>query len=289
MLMREKKNRPMAEEVQAPDASLFRSMKLTLDSAELALLMSALELDPTPFIADSPLTSLDGPVLARSVANARRSVINRQLAQALPDRGVVPASPVKDLLVRASNAHTALSACKDGDCSARNPAHMQQLQESGSATSTCLHITSDPLSIVVHQRLAGGVHAISVDRYTREQLADKAYALAGLQEFPGIGVQPPFEAAAALMPVLAYLPAQSEQLVLVTLASASCADAQLRTFTRAVMRACAFGCVSGRSGQRRWLTDGESLWMYWPLADTGAIHIQQADASLFKQHVRAIA
>ena len=276
----------MAEEGGVGNGSLFRSMKLTLDSAELALLMSALRLDPTPFIEHSPLADLDGAVMARNVSKARRSVIDRQLAYAMPDRGVVPASPVKDLLTRASQAHVNLVSCSANGCGVHDAA----LDGRGhTVTSTCIHITHDPPSAVVHQRLPGGVHAISVERYLPERLADMAFALTAMADVRTLAHATPFAAPMAVGAPLALLPASSERALLLALSQCNCPDAELRAFVRAACGTQNHGCVSGRNGQRRWLSDGDTLWLFWQPAIGMDFQIQRADALLFKRHVQAVA
>jgi hypothetical protein len=101
-------------------------MKLTLDSAELVLLLAALRLDARAFIADSPLTMQDGARLAAQLDRARRSLFDRKLASIEPHRGLVPTPAVRALLTRAAKAATArthtgarklarISVCDDGE------------------------------------------------------------------------------------------------------------------------------------------------------------------------------
>jgi hypothetical protein len=100
-------------------------MKLTLDSAELVLLLAALRIDARAFIADSPLTMQDGARLAAQLDRARRSLFDRKLASVEPHRGLVPTPAVRALLTRAAKAAVGrdnpgarklarISVCNDG-------------------------------------------------------------------------------------------------------------------------------------------------------------------------------
>ena len=54
--------------------------RLSLTSAEIALLMAALPADPRPFIGDSDLVNVDSTVLYRRMEAAREGVLARRLA-----------------------------------------------------------------------------------------------------------------------------------------------------------------------------------------------------------------
>jgi hypothetical protein len=125
-------------------------MKLTLDSAELVLLLAALRLDARAFIADSPLTMQDGAWLAEQLDRARRSLFDRKLAKIEPHRGLVPTPAVRALLSRAAKAapvrsvltkKTArISICQDGD-------HM-----------------------LLHAALPDGMHVLTTERNTADAI-----------------------------------------------------------------------------------------------------------------------
>ncbi|HRE28980.1 MAG TPA: hypothetical protein PK954_20220, partial [Anaerolineales bacterium] len=62
--------------------------RLSLTSAELALLMAALPADPRPFIGDSDLVNVDSTVLYRRMEAAREGVLARRLATVRDDNSL---------------------------------------------------------------------------------------------------------------------------------------------------------------------------------------------------------
>lgn len=73
--------------------------RLSLTSAELALLMAALPADPRPFIGDSDLVNVDSTVLYRRMEAAREGVLARRLATVRDDNSLEVAAPVRAMLI----------------------------------------------------------------------------------------------------------------------------------------------------------------------------------------------
>lgn len=73
--------------------------RLSLTSAEIALLMAALPADPRPFIGDSDLVNVDSTVLYRRMEAAREGVLSRKLATVRDDNSLDVAAPVRAMLV----------------------------------------------------------------------------------------------------------------------------------------------------------------------------------------------
>ncbi len=73
--------------------------RLSLTSAEIALLMAALPADPRPFIGDSDLVNVDSTVLYRRMEAAREGVLARRLATVREDNSLELAAPVRAMLL----------------------------------------------------------------------------------------------------------------------------------------------------------------------------------------------
>lgn len=73
--------------------------RVTLTSAEIALLMAALPADPRPFIGDSDLVNIDSTVLYRRMEAAREGVLSRRLATVRDDNSLEVAAPVRAMLM----------------------------------------------------------------------------------------------------------------------------------------------------------------------------------------------
>jgi hypothetical protein len=125
-------------------------MKLTLDSAELVLLLAALRLDARAFIADSPLTMQDGARLAEQLDRARRSLFDRKLARLEPHRGLVPTASVRALLTRAARA--------------------TPVREASTKRSARISICQDGDSTLLHAALPDGMHVLTTERNTADAI-----------------------------------------------------------------------------------------------------------------------
>ncbi len=73
--------------------------RVTLTSAEVALLMAALPADPRPFIGDSDLVNVDSTVLYRRMEAAREGVLARRLATVRDDNSLEVVAPVRAMLL----------------------------------------------------------------------------------------------------------------------------------------------------------------------------------------------
>jgi hypothetical protein len=135
-------------------------MKLTLNSAEFVLLLSALKIDPTAYIDASPLVALNGASMNQAMSQARRSLVERQLALCHPERGLVPESCVREVLLRvvrpAQPGELSVDIRSDGD--APIPLRVVVSHETQTAT--------------IHQRLPDGMHAISTQPFQADAFVE---------------------------------------------------------------------------------------------------------------------
>ena len=249
---------------------------LTLSSGELCVLLSALDVDPRPFIDGSDLMALERPELTRRLMACRESLLIRKLAEARPDNSLAVEATTHGLLLQVVQPQTAFELLH-----ARSGSPPQRIKFNFAA-----------VSIIVHRFVGGTSHEFeqtmelaAIGRIVMAEAAPPDYAT-------------PVEARSVAMPhstfaALARMPPEPNPQLLALLQNAGLAPelaagilkagtnpAQQTVFTSMALR--------GNKLQSRaimWFADSQSCWLISNFNHEGNVVLLPANAANISQAV----
>ncbi len=253
--------------------------RLSLTSAELALLLVSLPADPRPFIESSDLVGVDSTVLYRRMEAARSGLLSRKLATVRDDNSLEVAEPVRAIL-------TAL----------HQPAAGFQLMHAWAGMPAERAFFSITPGMIVFDRVADR-HWHHLEVLTEpHQIAERAASLGQLDSLePGAGEERAFALPGDIFAPLAEIPPKPDAELLARLAAAGLSETEARAFLEAGVRPLhqtVFYSLRGRettvtSQATVWFGNRDSSWLL-DNATPETVRLRRATPATTQEAIQAV-
>ncbi|HKZ69562.1 MAG TPA: hypothetical protein VJ020_05755 [Anaerolineales bacterium] len=257
------------------------ALHLKLSAAELCVLLTAISVDPQPFIDGSDLISLNRTHLFQRLSAAREGLLLRKLAKVQPDDSLAVADPTRDLLLKSAQPKAGFQLFH-----ARAGAIPQRILFSVTNTGTVMHRIKgivehliQPLPLADPSAIVEAVLKLSAPPAPASRATPKTYSVPH-QVMAALAGTPP-KPNPELLPLLtgAGLSATDAEALL----SAGTQPTQQTVFTAIAARGGQIG-----SGGAMWFADAKSAWLFSDFNQGGQVTVQRATNAAVREAINAL-
>lgn len=262
----------------APNLETTLPAKLKISTAELSVLLSALDINAEPFLHESELLTVSKEVMHRRLLAARESLLLRQLATVRPDKSLEVIAPLRELLLEAVGPKVGLQL---------------------------MHTHKTKPAVRIQFSLAHNGHIVAHtlranDQHQLERLPDTAAIVSFIVQLTAAkavaGPAASYAIPHAVLAALAQTPAPPEAELLPQLTASGLSEtdaaavlaAGLRPTQQSVLSAIALKNNTPSADSVLWFSDEQTGWLINRFAQGGQVNLQPATPETLTQAVQGL-